>query len=1357
MTSGSPEAFLKRLKSTNSIPLALSAWKDKDFYLPSKGQHIAAWALDHLLKTPVAVHNVLIWRLLDDIILGTTGSYSQWLSSVLYKTPTVPILASLLRPAPDEKPRKDAKELAEVSRRVMEVILPMAFPRTRFETVLDCLWAAFASVSHPRAPKEMSYHQMVALRGFQAAFANATNKGKVYSNFIQNHFVSWLQALHTSQSDVELEKELWQSGRDILTSLDALKSLHNPETKPQENYFEHLKAAATSTPIVLQVAPRIFRDQAAATKVHRIQLANMKLDTSTSRLFSSYVAVYVDCAEDQQPQALLDHMRVIEATPDISIRDQEWKAILMRIRDVVFTRLVSQLDSSNKAKYLEILAIIGRIDYNLLLPHIILLLRLMASYHGPTQPCTDLFQVLIDYHSRTRTLDQLCQAILEAAISMQEASLNMETRDTEGQGVDILNGPLYGIQGGKALCKAVNLTLTPGQVPTFTDYCVSKMCESLSSLKTILDAKIPDDHTVRSAALTATYICRASSFILPHLPSSNLSWTRLDMDIIGRRLQDEFILSGLQICLQSGSSATWGCQILGASILHLVSLLNQMDSWPTLQIPYARVIPYMEGSIVFSNAGVIPDLQLEAARILCRASSLEIAQSAFQHILDNMDCASNASWNGRTAGMSSESLSCAYWHLLSIQELQNLAVHATDQQLKQFSNLLFLCYDPSITSSQCSAITPASCIHRLLKSAQFWECSRIHEQLFSIVLPKTAQVNIQKPSTINLSSDSLLSISRSFGILLGFPFEVIKPHINILAQRAILADIAISNLEPSSIRTLTYMRTILRTFVSRRMRDHQTAFREFMSTWAVVDSLYLSCQITSIQDEAFSQSTTQLLDLAYRSLLNAKRAPRDDITRTGKMISLQSRSIDALSSLHLECLAIILFAVGDYLKNSELDESVVREARTMASPIASRLRTNLPRYSSGVKALRSCLYVQRMTNDWSQSEQGHLPLYQNLYNAIFKSKLESLDAEETFAQFLWAVVDSLEGVSQFSEYHEVFLAGYSLAAQKADNWSPIDQPLHKLSRSLTPDTYEKFIELVQNSFITALKPAQPTLLHALMVTFRAAPEGTYRILRATASRSIQHVSSIKIFQWDETSMRLNQELLSYILYICLEKPILLGHASIGSLLVIISSLVHGSEYKCLKTSIETFDKIVSITSALIRNRRDLLLSALPHLAIVLAHTMKQFASVQPNLGQRQRQAVSNKLAPWVTLDQPLGPTEAAAFSRLLVSLKTKTVTRTKFQVPTGLNDTNPESQSLAKPFGKHASSVLLAYLDLVTDQLCVISRSVRAELAPGLYVLCELTGERGRDALMAGLDQEKSVMLKSLWSAYEKQKYIGQG
>lgn len=189
-----------------------------------------------------------------------------------------------------------------------------------------------------------------------------------------------------------------------------------------------------------------------------------------------------------------------------------------------------------------------------------------------------------------------------------------------------------------------------------------------------------------------------------------------------------------------------------------------------------------------------------------------------------------------------------------------------------------------------------------------------------------------------------------------------------------------------------------------------------------------------------------------------------------------------------------------------------------------------------------------------------------------------------------------------------------------------------------------------------------------------------------------------------------------------------------------------------------YETTVSILMTLVRLRRDLVSHTLPHLAAILSRLLEILRCVRPELGARQRRSVADTLPWWINpnLLSTLSSDCAKVLARLLTNLKTKTAVRSagSGDIPTSLTS----AQSLAQPFSKHAGYVVTSYIRALIDPLSVISPLMRRELEPGLFALCDMMGEYGRDAIMTSmLDDAGKAMMKILWTEYDKQRYVGRG
>jgi hypothetical protein len=200
MDTQSAENFIKSLKASNDVELAISAWANQKLYLPSKGQVLATWALNTLLKNNNVVSDSRYWTLLECILLGNSSS-PPWLPTLVFKTPVVPILTSILRNFAIEDGNGLSKEMLGPCQRVLKMILPIAFPKTRLDTVLECFWASLDALSGIVSAENIMELVNLGVDGFRAAFTKATNKTKVGAPS-RPHFGTYRQKCYRSMESL---------------------------------------------------------------------------------------------------------------------------------------------------------------------------------------------------------------------------------------------------------------------------------------------------------------------------------------------------------------------------------------------------------------------------------------------------------------------------------------------------------------------------------------------------------------------------------------------------------------------------------------------------------------------------------------------------------------------------------------------------------------------------------------------------------------------------------------------------------------------------------------------------------------------------------------------------------------------------------------------------------------------------------------------------------------------------------------------------------------------------------------------------------------------------------------------------
>lgn len=291
-------------------------------------------------------------------------------------------------------------------------------------------------------------------------------------------------------------------------------------------------------------------------------------------------------------------------------------------------------------------------------------------------------------------------------------------------------------------------------------------------------------------------------------------------------------------------------------------------------------------------------------------------------------------------------------------------------------------------------------------------------------------------------------------------------------------------------------------------------------------------------------------------------------------------------------------------------------------------------------------------------------------------------------------------------------------------------------------------------------------LLSMLVLTRRYWTGTMKVVQSYVTKCLDIFVNDEKFYSGSPSLR--HQVLTLLNHQCSDNPASIRSSNLPAIWTLLSKFI--SSPSSLSTSPhdgqthpETFHLLTSIISALIRLRRDLVLTTLPHLCLILRRLIFTLRTPRPQLGRKQYSLVVSGLPQWINpSDRPLGPEEAKALARLLTTLSTKSVIRTYTNNAThgtlAPSTDTQKPESLARPLSKHVAYVLQAYIEVVNDPLCVFSSEMRKELMPGLFVLCGIMGEHARDALMvSALDGGGKMVLKGVWKEYEKQKYVGKG
>ncbi|CDW97924.1 hypothetical protein, partial [Sporisorium scitamineum] len=344
-----------------------------------------------------------------------------------------------------------------------------------------------------------------------------------------------------------------------------------------------------------------------------------------------------------------------------------------------------------------------------------------------------------------------------------------------------------------------------------------------------------------------------------------------------------------------------------------------------------------------------------------------------------------------------------------------------------------------------------------------------------------------------------------------------------------------------------------------------------------------------------------------------------------------------------------------------------------------------------------------------------------------------------------------------------------------------DETLSKLLIALrSTATASIAVDAVDAKEAAARDSDEAVLITTVGLVLGSAPEGTSKIARTHLSAWLAVLSSNALTSGGRIKLRSMVACTSSLDELCSNHAMLLRTQDMGAVLQLFTTIVGPSMAdEPLQTVVEMsreeldgvrrglFDGVVLTLGSLMRLRQDLVLTYLPQLGLLLARLctlfrrLKRHSRTGIEASGLQRRQLRRDLPVWLDPVHvtPLGADEARALSRLLSNLVVKNVSlkHREGSAAAAAGAAGVKAESLARPFSKHATYVLVAYLRSLTAQSAVVPVEVRNQLEVGMMTVCDLMGHHQRDAAMVGLlDSAGKVLLKRVWGVYEKQRYKGQ-
>lgn len=190
---------------------------------------------------------------------------------------------------------------------------------------------------------------------------------------------------------------------------------------------------------------------------------------------------------------------------------------------------------------------------------------------------------------------------------------------------------------------------------------------------------------------------------------------------------------------------------------------------------------------------------------------------------------------------------------------------------------------------------------------------------------------------------------------------------------------------------------------------------------------------------------------------------------------------------------------------------------------------------------------------------------------------------------------------------------------------------------------------------------------------------------------------------------------------------------------------------------DIYSSITSALTVLVRHRHHYMLRVLPQLAILLSQLVAVFRQPSSRRSNVPKSNERSGLPPWLNIyTNSLGLKQARSLGRLCSAITSRPLS----------NKTDMGShQTLAKSFSNHAVSVLVSYIQSLTqlDEMntsqydtLFVGGDAGQEIARAMFNFCDIVGTWQRNFLMDLLEDEgEKLVARELWRKYDSQRYKG--
>ncbi|KAF8168340.1 Urb2/Npa2 family-domain-containing protein [Crassisporium funariophilum] len=1432
----SSQDFVRALKSVSDPPviggllkieIAQQAWDDTSFYVPSKAEVIADWILTKLVKdkgkdsSSNPVLDTRYWRLISTLTASQdvpqkqrneSRPFRNWLTTILHRLPFGNVVVVFLKLFNDV-PSAEKQELSNVVSSCLATIWPLSVQRMNHELLQECFGVLISTLSSSADYEGIVKIGRLISNSYRNALHNSSNKKKLHLSFLHSHLRPWLYFIAEDIPILEtaLKSSILDAGIDTLFNLDVLRQ--DQDSRAENAFLVQLRSLKSGDgDVILKTIPQIFMHYVHSLKRHRGAIFGQGSQQAPGAALEEFhdaaMQFFVWCegiiqSYEQIRLAWEARSSLLKIVHQENIFHRKQVDAQVAFNEIVEVALAvskeNREDGQSEISSLafQCLSAIAHIDYDLVLANIPRILNCLIQCPEPSEPHFAFLDILLDYHTKTRTMNVFLESIFASLSANVAFSTTVQERYQT-----TLSSPIMHTLFLSRLSKSMQNFSTPTQ-------CLSVVNLVFDNLKNVweqyngvsrqlIPKQVVSSQEKRQTpavgegepgefAVIYSSVARLASVILSSLPIQSLPPTTVE-EVRGSlfEFRTAFVHHTISKCLKTvkkkSSVDLWATEVVLAATMRLLYAINISKSLSLAPHHDTKLLGKISDTL--DNDDLLPELILELFRTLLYDLSLGNVGDA-EHLMGRLltyiesnYTSKNVQWSGHVHHLTKGESGRAKCALAVMQMALERWLPVIDQlsTQEQLTSLLkvVLAVDVTPAAAPEKGLQSEQLWLQNLRSAQFWEFRNIRTAFLDFLDEITAPLDPSNPKQPKVSL--ILEVVKIYRLLLFLPPEYFSwQTFSNLIKRGLAADLALGRLPISQNQAVPEALIVLRVFLKRAYvhsgsvsQESDEESSEFLSH-LLKEPHSLSHSIK----EDFFRATLDLTEIYFTKLLKASsksgstpmltvlsfyspglfaNSPGIRARSFMELVDLLTREfteqrmsrdiIDVLRTLHKDESTSLLPHITSITEHG-ISSGDIAQSSDLVSGWYSLLCLNKwlcpnPRSDTSIPYVGEKL-ATGLISPQKSGEGNELNDLRVFVFAIVLQELETRTEDERPRHLDFLVANYISFLDTLQPKGQTQLALYLGRSCKVMSLSDF-----VYLSSLVSDSLADYEHLSTSQVVH--------LVHLAALLLREHPSHTLKHVQKFATCCINVFSGNDIFIHGPPQLRL--QVLELVAQHCSNQQAALRSLDTAGIWLLISKFLTPSKIHDECTEVAILHKIIAILTSLIRLRRDLVASALPHLGMIFRKLLLSTRGCRPHLGAKQTALVMNTQPRWISASRPLGPDEAKALGRLLESLNTKTTVRI---LSSSAND-NQKAESLAKPFSKHAAYVLQAYIEAMNDTLCILPLEVRKELEPGLFALCGMMSDHSRDAMMVSvLDAGGKTTMKALWKEYEKQRYVGKG